>query len=184
MKFNETRIKGLYVAELEPFSDNRGFFVRAYCNKELEEINIEKPIKQINHSLTSTVGSIRGMHYQNYPYSEIKMVRCISGEVFDVAIDLRKGSDTFLQWHGEYLSVENSKMMIIPEGFAHGFQVIKPNSEMLYFHTENYAKNSESGILYSDKKIGVKWPIKAVDISDRDLKHETISKEFRGVNVK
>jgi dTDP-4-dehydrorhamnose 3,5-epimerase len=184
MKFNETKIKGLYVAELKPFSDNRGFFVRAYCNKELEEISIEKPIKQINHSSTSTVGTIRGMHYQNYPYSEIKMVRCISGEVFDIAVDLRKDSDTFLQWHGEYLSAENSKMMIIPEGFAHGFQVIKPNSEMLYFHTESYAQDSESGVLYNDKKIGIKWPIEVKDISDRDLKHETITEEFRGANVK
>ena len=184
MKFNKTKIKGLYITELEPFSDNRGFFVRAYCNKELEEVNIEKPIKQINHSLTSTVGSIRGMHYQNYPYLEIKMVRCISGEVFDVAVDLRKDSDTFLQWHGEYLSAENSKMMIIPEGFAHGFQVIKPNSEMLYFHTESYAQDSESGVIYNDKKIGIKWPIEVTDISDRDLKHETITEEFRGVNVK
>ena len=174
----------MYITELEPFSDNRGFFVRAYCNKELEEVNIEKPIKQINHSLTSTVGSIRGMHYQNYPYLEIKMVRCISGEVFDVAVDLRKDSDTFLQWHGEYLSAENSKMMIIPEGFAHGFQVIKPNSEMLYFHTESYAQDSESGVIYNDKKIGIKWPIEVTDISDRDLKHETITEEFRGVNVK
>jgi dTDP-4-dehydrorhamnose 3,5-epimerase len=184
MKFNETKIKGLYVAELESFSDNRGFFVRAYCNKELEEISIEKPIKQINHSLTSTVGTIRGMHYQNHPHSEIKMVRCISGEVFDVAVDLRKDSDTFLQWHGEYLSAENFKMMVIPEGFAHGFQVIKSNSEMLYFHTESYAKNSESGVLYSDKKIGIKWPIEAVDISDRDLKHKLITKEFKGLNIK
>ena len=184
MKFNETKIKDLYIAELEPFSDNRGFFVRTYCNKELEEVNIEKPIKQINHSLTSTVGSIRGMHYQNYLHPEIKMVRCISGEVFDVAIDLRKDSDTFLQWHGEYLSAENFKMMVIPEGFAHGFQVIKPNSELLYFHTESYTQNSESGVLYNDKKIGIKWPIEAADISDRDLKHKLIAKEFKGLNIK
>ena len=184
MKFNETKIKGLYVAELESFSDNRVFFVRAYCNKELKEISIEKPIKQINHSLTSTVGTIRGMHYQNHPHSEIKMVRCISGEVFDVAIDLRKGSDTLLQWHGEYLSAENFKMMVIPEGFAHGFQVIKSNSEMLYFHTESYAQNSESGVLYNDKKIDIQWPIEVTDISDRDLKHKTITKEFIGVNMK
>lgn len=94
MKFNETKIKGLYIAELEPLSDDRGFFARAYCNKELEKINIKKPIKQINHSLTSRIGAIRGMHYQNLPYAEIKMVRCIA-EVFDVAIDLRKDSDTY-----------------------------------------------------------------------------------------
>lgn len=184
MQFNETKIQGLYIAELEPLSDERGFFARAYCNKELERINIEKPIKQINHSLTSIVGAIRGMHYQNSPYAEIKMVRCIAGEVFDVAIDLRKDSDTFLQWHGEYLNSENFKMMVIPEGFAHGFQVIKSNSELLYFHTESYVQKVESGVLFNDKKIGIEWPLQVTDISGRDLKHNLITKEFTGLNIK
>ena len=184
MKFNKTKIKGLYIAELELLSDDRGFFARVYCNKELEKINIEKPIKQINHSLTSTVGAIRGMHYQNTPYTEIKMVRCIVGEIFDVAIDLRKDSDTFLQWHGEYLNSKNFKMMVIPEGFAHGFQVIKPNSELLYFHTESYTQKAESGILFNDKKIGIKWPLKVTDISERDLRHEKIINKFKGINIK
>jgi len=184
MKFNETKIKDLYIAELEPFSDDRGFFARAYCNKELERINIEKPIKQINHSSTSTVGAIRGMHYQNTPYAEIKMVRCIVGEVFDVAVDLRKDSDTFLQWHGEYLNSKNFKMMVIPEGFAHGFQVTKPNSELLYFHTESYTQKAELGVLFNDEKIGIKWPLQVTNISDRDLKHKPITKEFKGLNIK
>ena len=184
MKFNETKIKGLYIAELEPLSDGRGFFVRSYCDKALEEINVTKSIKQINHSLTLTVGAIRGMHYQNHPHSEIKMVRCISGEVFDVAVDLRKDSDTFLQWHGEYLSAENSKMMVIPEGFAHGFQVIKPNSELLYFHTESYTQKAESGVLFNDEKIGIKWPLQVTSTSDRDLSYKPITKEFRGLNIK
>ena len=183
MKFNKTKIKGLYVAELEPFSDDRGFFVRSYCDKALGEINVTKSIKQINHSLTLTVGAIRGMHYQNYPHSEIKMVRCISGEVFDVAVDLRKNSDTFLQWHGEHLSSANFKIMVIPEGFAHGFQVIKPNSELLYFHTESYTQKAESGVLFNDEKIGIKWPLQVTDISDRDLKHKLITREFKGLNI-
>jgi dTDP-4-dehydrorhamnose 3,5-epimerase len=183
MKFNETKIKGLYIAELESFSDDRGFFARAYCNKELEKINIEKPIKQINHSSTSTVGVIRGMHYQNTSYAEIKMVRCIAGEVFDVAVDLRKDSETFLQWHGEYLNSKNFKMMVIPEGFAHGFQVIKPNSELLYFHTESYTQKSELGVLFNDEKIGIEWPLQVTGISDRDLKHKLITREFKGLNI-
>lgn len=183
MKFNETKIKGLYVAELKPFSDNRGFFVRSYCNKELEEISIEKPIKQINHSLTSTVGTIRGMHYQNYPYSEIKMVRCISGEVFDVAVDLRKDSDTFLQWHGEYLSAGDFKMIIIPEGFAHGFQAIKENTEIFYPSTASYNPRVESGILFNDKSIGIEWPLQVTEVSDKDLKHGVITKEFKGIII-
>ncbi len=184
MKFNEVGMKGLYIAELEPFTDDRGFFVRSYCDKELEEINVTKPIKQINHSFTKTVGSIRGMHYQNSPHAEIKMVRCIAGEVFDVVIDLRKGSDTFLQWHGEYLNAENFKMMIIPEGFAHGFQVIKQNTEIIYFSTASYTPEAESGVLFNDEKIGIEWPLQVTDISDRDLKHEMITKEFKGLNIK
>jgi dTDP-4-dehydrorhamnose 3,5-epimerase len=184
MKFNEVGIKGLYVAELEPFSDDRGFFVRSYCDKVLKEINITKPIKQINHSFTSIVGAIRGMHYQNPPHAEIKMVRCISGEIFDVAIDLRKGSDTFLQWHGEYLSAKNFKMMIIPEGFAHGFQVIKQNTELLYLHTASYTPEAESGLLFNDEEIGIEWPLQVTNISDRDLKHNMINKVFKGINIK
>jgi dTDP-4-dehydrorhamnose 3,5-epimerase len=184
MKFNETKIKGLYVAELEPLNDNRGFFTRAYCNKKLRKAGVAKSIKQINHSLTSVVGTIRGMHYQNSPYTEAKMVRCIAGEVFDVVIDIRKHSDTFLHWHGEYLSSKNLKMMVIPEGFAHGFQVIKPNSELLYLHTESYEKSSESGILFNDEKIGIEWPLQAADISDRDLKHKMVGKEFKGISIK
>jgi dTDP-4-dehydrorhamnose 3,5-epimerase len=183
MKFNNLGIEGLYLVELEPFSDDRGFFVRSYCDKVLEQINVTKPIKQINHSLTSTVGAIRGMHYQDSPHAEIKMVRCISGEVFDIAIDLRRGSDTFLQWHGEYLSAENFKMMVIPEGFAHGFQVIKQNTELLYLHTASYTPEAESGVLFNDEKIGIEWPLQVTDISDRDLKHKMITKEFEGVNI-
>jgi dTDP-4-dehydrorhamnose 3,5-epimerase len=184
MKFNKLEIEGLYVAELEPFTDDRGSFVRSYCSKELEEINILKPISQINHSFTKTVGSIRGMHYQNSPNAEIKMVRCIAGEIFDVAIDLRKGSDTFLQWHGEYLNAENLKMMIIPEGFAHGFQVIKKNTEVLYLATESYTPEVESGVLFNDKKIKIEWPLQGINISDRDLKHKAITKEFKGLDIK
>ncbi len=184
MKFNEVGIKGLYVAELEPFSDDRGFFVRSYCDKVLEEINVTKPVKQINHSSTSTVGTIRGMHYQDSSHAEIKMVRCISGEVFDIAIDLRRGSETFLQWHGEYLSAENFKMMVIPEGFAHGFQVIKQNTELLYLHTASYAPEAELGVLFNDERIGIEWPLQVTDVSDRDLKHKMITKEFKGVNIK
>jgi dTDP-4-dehydrorhamnose 3,5-epimerase len=182
MKFKETKIKGLYVAELDPFNDVRGFFVRTYCNKKFEEMNIRKPIMQINHSLTSEVGTIRGMHYQNPPFAEKKIVRCIAGEVFDVAIDIRKDSETFLQWHGEYLNAENFKMMVIPEGFAHGFQAIKPNSEMMYFHTNSYEHSAESGMLFNDQKIGINWPIKVTSVSDRDRRHKIITETFKGIS--
>ena len=184
MKFIETKIKDLYVAELEPLSDKRGLFVRSYCDKELEKINIIKKIKQINHSLTSAVGAVRGLHFQYPPHAETKIVRCISGEVFDVAIDLRRESETYLQWHGEYLSVENYKMMVIPEGFAHGFQVIKQNTELLYLHTASYTPELELGILFNDEQIGIKWPLQITDISERDMKHKNITNDFCGINLK
>lgn len=183
MKFNKTKIKGLFVAKLIPSKDNRGFFTRSYCKKELKNTGIIKSIKQANHSMTSKIGSIRGMHYQNPPYAENKIIRCIAGEIFDVVIDLRKNSETFLQWHGEYLKSNDFKMMIIPEGFAHGFQVIKKNSEIIYLSTESYNPQAESGILFNDKSINIKWPLKVTDISERDKKFSEINKNFRGINV-
>ena len=183
MKFNESKIKGLYVVELQPLIDERGFFVRSYCDKALRRAGITKSIKQINHSFTSKVGTIRGMHYQHLPHAEIKMVRCIAGEIFDVAIDLRKGSDTFLQWHGEYLSAGDFKMMVIPEGFAHGFQAIKENTEIFYPSTASYSPRVESGVLFNDKSIGIEWPLQVADVSDKDLKHGVITKEFKGIII-
>ena len=159
------------------------FFVRSYCDEALKKVGIAKSIKQINHSYTSKVGSIRGMHYQHLPQAEIKMARCIAGEIFDVAIDLRKGSDTFLQWHGEYLSAGYFKMIIIPEGFAHGFQATKENTEIFYPSTASYNPKLESGILFNDKSIGIEWPLQVTDVSDKDLSHEAITKEFKGIVI-
>ena len=184
MKFNQSKIKDLYVVELQPFIDDRGFFVRSYCDEALREVGITKPIKQINHSLTSKIGTIRGMHYQQSPHAEIKMVRCISGEIFDVAIDLRKGSSTFLQWHGEYLREGDFKMMIIPEGFAHGFQAMRENTEIIYPSTASYNQKSEDGILFSDESVGIEWPLSATCVSDKDLNHAVLTKDFKGINIK
>jgi len=183
MKFNSTPISGLYVAELTPHIDARGYFVRAFCQDELKKIGLHKKIVQINHSKTARLGALRGMHFQVPPYAETKLVRCITGKVFDVAIDIRSGSETFLHWYGEYLTEDNFKMMIIPEGFAHGFQVIEPDSELLYFHTAEYAPNSESGILYNDANVGIEWPLGVADLSERDMKHTPIDENFFGVKL-
>jgi len=181
MEFHSTFIRDLYVAELTPFIDNRGFFARTYCEAELKNINVSQTLTQINHSRTVQVGTVRGMHFQYPPHAEIKMVRCLVGAIFDVVIDIRKNSDTFLQWFGEYLTPDNFKMMVIPAGFAHGFQVIEPNSELLYFHTASYAPESESGILFNDEKVGITWPIKATELSDRDRNHEKLDENFTGI---
>lgn len=181
MKIKQTSLQDAFIIEPEPFSDNRGMFSRVFCQHELENILNDKNIVQINHSLTSQKGAIRGMHFQHPPKAEIKMVKCLRGSVFDVMIDLRSDSSTFLNWHGEKLSVENMKMMYIPEGFAHGFQTLEQNSELLYLHTEFYSPEYEGGVCCNDPKIGIKWPLKATDISAKDKSYPLLSKNFKGI---
>ena len=138
MIFSPLPLQGSYVIELQPFQDERGWFARFFCKNEFQKIGHKKEWVQINHSFTYKKGTIRGMHFQLTPFREIKMVRCIAGAVYDVIIDLRKGSSTFLQWFGAELSAANKKMMYIPEGFAHGFQCLSDNCELIYHHTEFY----------------------------------------------
>lgn len=181
MKFYHTPLKDAYIIEPEPFADRRGKFSRIFCQNELKQIGLEKQIVQINHSLTVQKGAIRGMHYQKPHKAEIKMVKCISGAVFDVIADLRKGSETFLKWHGEVLSAENMKMMFVPEGFAHGFQTIEENSELLYFHTEFYSPEHEGGIRYNDPATHISWHLEITDVSERDQNHLLLSQNFKGI---
>ena len=181
MKFIKTEIKDLYVIQPEPFKDQRGAFSRVYCANELKEIKHTKDIVNINHSLTTRKGTIRGMHFQYPPKSEIKIVKCIKGSVYDVAIDLRKHSLTFLKWHAEILSAENMKMLYIPEGFAHGFQTLEDNSELFYFHTEFYSPDHESGVRYNDPKINIKWPLERTEISDKDQNLKLLNDKFEGI---
>lgn len=183
MKINETEIRDLYIITLEPIIDDRGFFVRSYCMNEISEYKKNLNIVQINHTLTKKKGTVRGMHYQLSPACETKIVRCIKGSVFDVAVDLREDSETYLQWHGEILSDDNMKMFLIPEGFAHGFQTLEENCEMLYLHSEFYKKEYEGGILYNDPKVGIDWPLFLTSISERDMKHPLIDSNFRGIKI-
>jgi len=136
MIFHEITLKDAYVIEPEPFQDGRGMFVRIFCKNELSAINHSKEIVQANHSINMKRGAVRGMHFQKPPKAEIKFVKCIKGSVYDVIIDLRRNSPTFLKWHGEDLTEKNMLMLYIPGGFAHGFQTIDPESELLYFHTK------------------------------------------------
>ena len=184
MKIKQTPLQDALVIEPEPFRDERGLFARVFCQNELRNILCDKNIVQINHSLTRQKGAIRGMHFQYQPKAEIKMVKCLRGSAFDVMIDLRSDSSTFLNWHGERLSAENMKMMYIPEGFAHGFQTLEPNSELLYLHTEFYSPEHEGAVRYNDPKIGIKWPLEATDISSRDQNHPLLSSEFKGIKLK
>ncbi len=163
----ETPLKDLFVIELKPIYDNRGFFERLYCADEFKSI-LKKPIKQINHSLTKMKGSIRGMHYQLPPMAETKIIKCVKGSIFDVAIDVRKDSPTYLKWHAEVISENNSKMFLVPEGFAHGFQTFENDTEIIYLTTEFYSIEHESGIRYDDPAVNIPWPLKLSVISEKD----------------
>jgi dTDP-4-dehydrorhamnose 3,5-epimerase len=181
MTFTPTKLQGSYVIDLTPFSDSRGWFARTYCKNEFKQIGHDKEWVQLNHSVTYAKAALRGMHYQIAPYREIKMVRCIAGAVQDVIIDLRKDSATFLQWVAVELSALNKKMLYIPEGFAHGFQTLTENCELIYHHTEFYTPGAEGGILYNDPVIGIDWPLTATDMSERDKNHSLIDKNFKGI---
>ena len=183
MKIESTPLPDAFMIELEPVSDNRGAFTRIFCQKELQSTMKGKSIVQINHSLTRQKGAIRGMHFQYPPKSETKMVKCLRGSVFDVIIDLRKGSPAFLKWHGEILSARNMKMMHIPEGFAHGFQTLEENSELLYLHTEFYSPENEDGVFYGDPRTGIRWPLVPTEVSIKDDSYSFLTQDFRGIQL-
>ncbi|MDQ2718404.1 MAG: dTDP-4-dehydrorhamnose 3,5-epimerase [Bacteroidota bacterium] len=180
MKFNPTPLKGSYVIELSTIEDSRGWFARTFSKDEfVKETGNTKEWVQMNHSFTLIKGTIRGMHFQPLPFSEIKLVRCIAGEVFDVIVDLRKDSSTYLKWYGTILSAENKKMMYIAEGFAHGFQTLSQKAELIYHHSEFYNPNAESGIKYNDTAVNIQWPIEVTEISERDKNHPLIDSTFK-----
>jgi len=183
MTIQQTKITGVSIIHSEPFNDERGFFNRIFCQKELEVIRPGITIAQINHSMTKQKGSIRGMHFQNPPYAEMKIVRCIKGSIFDVAVDLRKDSPTFLQWHGEVLSAENMKALIVPEGCAHGFQSLEDDIEMMYIHTQFYLKQAEGAVRYHDPKINIRWPLNYTMVSEKDLSYPFLTDSYEGVII-
>jgi len=178
MIFKETPLKDSYIIEIESHADNRGFFERLFCRNELLTIGFSKEIKQINHSFSKQKGTLRGMHYQVPPDSETRIVKCIRGSVYDVAVDLRKNSPTFLKWFGLELTEENNRMLLIPEGFAHGFQTLMSNTELIYFHTGYYNPGSEAAVNYSDPFLRLKFPLKVTEISARDKSHSYLSDPY------
>jgi dTDP-4-dehydrorhamnose 3,5-epimerase len=178
MKFIQTELNSLFIIEQTPVNDDRGLFSRIFCKNEFKEIKLSKDIVQINQSLTKKIGAIRGLHFQYPPKAETKIIKCIRGSVFDVAVDIRKDSPTFLKWHGEILSEESMKIFLIPEGFAHGFQVLKKNSELLYLHTEFYNPGFEGGLNYKDPILNINWPIDVTEVSKKDGDFPLIENTF------
>jgi dTDP-4-dehydrorhamnose 3,5-epimerase len=176
-------LDSVYTLVPKVFSDNRGSFNRIYCKDDLEPILGGRTIKQINISRNTASGTIRGMHYQTGAFAETKIIQCIKGRVFDVAVDIRRGSQTFLKWFGVELSSCNSLIIVIPEGFAHGFQVLEDDSELLYFHTAPYNKEHECGLSFCDKSVNIKWPLPAKNVSQRDETFEKIDQGWMGIEI-
>lgn len=174
-------IEGLKLIERQQLADSRGFFARLFCSEELAAAGWFKPIVQINHTLTQMQGTVRGMHYQLPPYAEMKLVTCLRGAVWDVAVDLRAGSPTFLQWHAEELSAANNRALLIPEGFAHGFQTLSNDCELLYLHAATYVPSAEGGLSPRDPALSITWPLAVAEISPRDARHPMLRKDFAGI---
>ena len=168
MIFTETTLKNAYVIELEKREDHRGFFARTWDKKEFEEHNLNSNLVQCNVSFSKKCGTLRGMHYQKNPFEESKVIRCTKGKIFDVIIDLRSSSSTFKKWFGVELTEENYKMLYVPEGFAHGFQSLEDNSEIIYQVSEFYTPNSELGIHWNDPAFNITWPIEEKIITEKD----------------
>lgn len=181
MKFSETSLKGAYVITPEPMQDDRGFFARVFCENEFSKMGLEGNFVQINHSQNIHKGTLRGIHYQKAPFVETKLVRCIKGKVFDVIVDLRKDSPTFLDHFTVELSAENMQMLYIPAGFAHGFQTLESGSELLYHHTAFYAPGYEAALNYLDPKLNIEWPVNVEAISEKDKNHLFITNYFKGI---
>lgn len=177
----DTQIAGLHTIEGSTLRDSRGTFARLFCEDTLASILNGRRIVQINRSVTHAVGAVRGMHFQHPPHAEMKFVRCLRGRVFDVAVDLRKGSRTFLSWHGVELSADISRMFAIPEGFAHGFQVLEEDSELLYLHTAAYAAGAEGSVAYNDPRLAIAWPRGVTELSERDQSHPMLDEYFQGL---
>jgi dTDP-4-dehydrorhamnose 3,5-epimerase len=171
MIFTETPLRGAYLVDLEKRGDDRGFFARAFCEKEFERHALSARFVQVNDSLSARRGTLRGMHYQLEPRAETKLVRCIRGALHDVILDLRKGSPTFGQSFGTELSAENRRMMYVPKGFAHGFVTLVDDTEAFYFVDEFYAPEQERGIRWNETRFGIRWPIEPVVVSDKDRDH-------------
>ena len=183
LETSATTLPGVTLLQRAPITDERGWLERMYDNAELADALGERQIVQVNHTLTRSAGTVRGLHFQVQPSAEVKIVSCVRGAIFDVAVDLRRGSPSFLHWHGETLSEENHRSLLIPEGFAHGFQSLVEDCEVLYFHTSAYDPANQRGIDPLDPLAGVAWPLPVGQMSARDRSHAPLEAHFDGIVV-
>ena len=178
MKISPTPLNGAYLIDLEKQEDQRGFFARAFCSDEFQKSGLHSTFVQANDSLSVEKGTLRGMHYQLSPFAETKLVRCIRGSLYDVILDLRNDSPTFGHSFGAVLSSENRTMMYVPQGFAHGFLTLEPNTEVFYFVSTPYAPKYERGIRWNDPKFSISWPEVPTVVSERDSSHPDFNHDY------
>jgi dTDP-4-dehydrorhamnose 3,5-epimerase len=183
MNFIKTPLADCFVIEPHKIIDERGVFARTFCKDEFKQRGFNKEFLQFNSSYNKMKGTLRGMHYQSSPYCEAKLIRCVQGSVLDVAVDLRAESLTFLKHFQIELSEENMLSILIPEGFAHGFQVLTDNSTMIYHHTEYYNRNADAGLRFDDPVLNINWKLPPVNVSDKDRSYKLIDNNFRGVAI-
>jgi dTDP-4-dehydrorhamnose 3,5-epimerase len=181
MQHFSTNIEGVLVLDRAKSEDQRGSFERLYCSDTFESVCGFEHVAQANFSQTSTTGSIRGLHLQLTPESEKKLITCTLGKVFDVAVDMRQGSPTFLNHFSIELNSIDAQSVLIPEGVAHGFQSLSSNAGLIYFHSRNYSPQHEFGFNPFDPRLGIDWPLELTDISDKDANHEFIKSDFTGL---
>jgi dTDP-4-dehydrorhamnose 3,5-epimerase len=174
MIFTETQIKGVYLIEPELIPDDRGFFARSFCKDEFQQLGLETDIVQCNISYNKKKGTLRGMHYQIPPFEEAKIVSCTKGSIYDVVVDLRKDSPTYLHWHAEELSSDSFRMLYIPKGCAHGFQTLEDNCIVYYQMGEYYYPECARGVRWNDPALGIVWPVPAGIISVKDKRYEDL----------
>jgi len=180
--FIHTPLDGVILVQRKVNVDHRGFLSRFYCANEFQDAGIDKPIVQINQTFTENKGSVRGLHFQYSPYAEAKIVSCLKGEIFDVVVDLRSNSPTFLHWHGEILSEKNRKTLIIPEGFAHGIQTLVEDCELIYLHTAAYHPEAKGALNVFDPRLNIIWPLPVKNLSEQDCAHPFMNQDYQGVS--
>lgn len=176
-----TPLLGVMRIQRQPLADARGALTRMFCAQELAAAGWHGPIAQINHTHTTQRGTVRGLHYQRAPAAESKLVSCLQGAVWDVVVDLRADSPTFLHWYAEELSAQNHTALLIPPGCAHGFQALQDNTELLYLHSAPHAPECEGAIHVSEPRLAIDWPLPVVNLSARDAAHPLLTPEFEGI---
>ncbi len=176
MRFLDTRLRGAFVVEAEPIADERGFFARLWCREEFRERGLDAGLSQISLSFNAKKGTLRGMHYQAAPHEEVKLIRCTRGAIYDVILDLRPSSPTYREWISEELSAENRRMLYVPKGFAHGFQTLRDDTEVLYQISEFYRPESARGVRWNDPAFGIQWPDPRPILSRKDESYEDFSR--------